>query len=431
MQAIKPDDKLFIKNRQKLYSLLKPGSLAILNSNDEMMRNGDQYFPFRQNSDLYYLTGINQEKTQLILCKDKNEKTRAFLFIREPNPKLETWEGRKLRKEEAMAISGIDEIRFSNDFFEFARDKAFQYEYIYVNLVENPKKQDEYHNMDQRVFRQMQNIFPLHGFERLAPLLEQLRLRKEPEEIKIMQEAITITGNAFQRVLNILKPGIKEHEIEAELTHEFIKSGARGHAYPPIVASGENACYLHYIKNSGSCDEGDLLLLDFGAELSNYAADLSRTIPVNGKYTQRQKDLYLACLDVFYHARDLMAPGITINEINEQVGKYWEEKHISLNLYPRDKTSAPDGTPMWKKYYPHGTSHYLGLDVHDVGKKNIPLAPGMVLSCEPGIYIPDEAIGIRIENDILITETGYRDLMENIPLTPGEIEEIMQTKTNR
>jgi Xaa-Pro aminopeptidase len=300
---------------------------------------------------------------------------------------------------------------------------------IYLNIYENSRFKTDIESRDFRYAKSLKYKFPLHKFERLAPLLTELRIVKEPEEINIMRHACDITGKAFERVLKFTKPGVFEFEVEAELTHEFIRNGAQGHAYYPIVASGENACILHYIENRKRCENGEILLLDFGAEFSNYAADCSRSIPVNGKFTKRQRDLYEATLRVYYKAKAMMIKGASITIINKQVGKLWEEEHIHLGLYTmEDLENENPENPLYTKYFMHGISHFLGLDVHDTGSRYKTLEPGMILTCEPGIYIREEGIGIRLETNVLITEDDPIDLMAHIPIEPDEIEAKMQRK---
>jgi Xaa-Pro aminopeptidase len=419
---------LFEQNRIKLNNKLQAHSVAIVTSNDEMPRNGDQHFPFRQNSDLFYLTGIYQEKTTLVLCPDHpNSNLREILFILKPNIELETWLGKKLTKAEATSYSGIETVMWEEEFEKTLSEIIFANSILYLNLPENFKVSTELKTADWRLTEKLINKFPLHKKQPLAPILTTLRLNKEPEEVNIIRYACQITGKAFNRVLKFVKPGIYEYEIEAEITHEFLKSGAMGHAYSPIVASGENACFLHYITNKSKCKDGEMLLLDFGAEYANYASDCSRTIPVNGKFTPRQLDVYNATLRVFQKARTLMVKGTTITLIQKQVCSLWEEEHIKLGLYTvEDVRRQNPQEPLYSKYYMHGISHFLGLDVHDVGNKNIILEPGMILTCEPGIYIREEGLGIRLENDILITHDEPIDLMQHIPIEAGEIEELMK-----
>lgn len=421
---------LFEQNRIKLNNKLLPNSVAIITSNDEMPRNGDQYFPFRQSSDLFYLTGIMQEKTILVLSPSHpNTRNREILFIIRPNVEMETWHGRKLTKSEAQAISGIETIIWEDEFEHMLPELVYPVETIYLNMPEYLKFKPEVESREKRLEKAISKRFPLHRKERLAPLLTSLRLIKEPEEVNTIRYACQITGKAFDRVLTFVKPGVHEYEVEAEITHEFIRSGANGHAYYPIVATGENACFLHYINNRSVCKDGDLLLLDFGAEYGNYAADCSRTIPVNGRFSKRQKELYAATLRVFDKAKQLMIKGSTITLIQKQVCAFWEEEHVKLGLYSMEELKRQDPEdPLYQKYYMHGISHFLGLDVHDVGSKNMTLEPGMVLTCEPGIYIREEGIGIRLENDILITHGEPIDLMQHIPLVPEEIEESMHKR---
>jgi Xaa-Pro aminopeptidase len=393
-----------------------------------MPRNGDQFFPFRQNSDLFYLTGINQEKTILAICPQHPvPKNREILFIIKPNPTLETWYGKKLTKTEATEISGIENVMWIDEFNYVANDLVYHSEYIYLNHCENARYKSDVESRNYRYLKQFQELYPLHKWERLAPILTDLRIIKEHEEINIIRHASDITAKAFERVLKHVKPGIHEFEIEAEITYEFIKNGSPGHAYYPIVASGENACILHYTDNRKKCENGEILLLDFGAEFSNYAADCSRSIPVNGKFSKRQLDLYNATLRVFNNAKTLMVKGASITIINKQVAKLWEEEHVKLGLYSmQDLREQDPDNPLYSKYFMHGISHFLGLDVHDVGSRGRILEPGMVLTCEPGIYIREEGTGIRLENNILVTEDDPIDLMQHIPIEAEEIEEKMK-----
>ena len=421
---------LFEQNRKELVQKLKNKSVAIVNSNDEMPRNGDQFFQYRQHSDMYYLTGIEQEKTILLLCPEHPlPKNREILFIIRPNPTMETWFGKKLTKTEATELSGVENILYVDEFTPVLDEASSLCDNIYLNLNENPRFKPDVETRDVRFAADMKQKFPLHNYERLAPLITELRLIKKPEEITIMRHACDITGKAFNRILKYVIPGVYEFEVEAEITHEFIKNGARGHAYAPIVASGENACVLHYIENRKICNDGEILLLDFGAEFSNYAADCSRSIPVNGKFTLRQMQLYNATLRVFKKAKALMVKGASITIINKQVGKLWEEEHVKLGLYSLEdlKHQDPD-VPLYTKYFMHGIGHFLGLDVHDTGSRYQTLEPGMVLTCEPGIYVREENVGVRLENNILITEGEPIDLMQNIPIEAEEIEDLMNKK---
>ncbi len=428
MKTIHISPSFFARNRQRLVPSLKSNSLAIVHSNDEMNRTADQYFPFRQNSDLFYLTGINQEKTTLLLAPEMDDESlREILVIRRSNPKLEIWEGHKLTREEAGLISGIKVVKYDDEIDSLLAPIMMQVENVYLNLPEHLKFIPELPVRDLRKGEELMKKFPAHHYERLAPVMRDLRVTKSEEEIGLIREACGITRKAFLDTLQQVRPGMMEYEIEALLTHVFIKEGARGHAYHPIVASGSNACVLHYIDNNATCSDGELLLMDFGAEYGNYAADCTRTFPVNGKFTDRQRDLYNSVLDVFKFARSLMIPGSTINKVHQEVCRKFEKEHIRLGLYSAQEVERQDKeNPLYQQYYMHGTSHFLGLDVHDVGSKDQEFRPGMVLTCEPGIYLPGEQTGIRLENNILITRDGNIDLMKDIPIEPDEIEMIMR-----
>ncbi len=418
---------LFIKNRNKVSEKLLKNSVAILNSNDQMPRNGDQNFTFRQNSDFFYFTGIEQEKSILLIYPDsKIEENKEILFILKPDVNLEIWEGHKLTKKEASEISGIKTVKWLDDFEMTMREIIILSENIYLNSNEYAKFTTEIDSRDLRFISDIKKMFPLHNYQRLAPIITKLRLIKEPEEIELMQKACDITTNAFHRVLKFVKPGVKEYEIEAEITYEFIRNGAGGHAYQPIVASGKDNCVLHYVFNDKVCSDGDLVLMDFGAEYAHYSADTTRTIPVNGKFSQRQKDVYSSVLNVMKNATKLIKKGSTINQINKEVNLLVEEELVKLGLADK-KEIADEKTrnTVRMKYFMHGNSHFMGLDVHDVGYKDTILEPGMVLSCEPGIYISEENIGIRLENDILVTEDGQIDLLANEPVEIDEIEKLM------
>lgn len=430
MRYSKIPRELFVHNRDKLTNKLASSSIALIFGAHQMPRNGDQFFPYRQNSDFFYLTGIEQEKSILLICKDEKVKDlQQVLFILKADKTLETWEGHKLTPDEAREISGIKQIKYIDEFENVLHALLTQVTTLYFNLPEIPKFKPEVQSRDFDFYRKIKGQYPLHVCERLAPLLSELRIKKSKEEIDIIRKACAITRDTFIRILKSIKPGMMEYEIEAIICYEFIRQGAGGHAYPAIVASGKNACALHYTENNKQCQSGDLLLMDFGAEYANYAADLSRTIPVNGKFTKRQRDLYEATLRVLKFARSLMIPGTSINKFHKEVCKKWEEEHIQLGLYTaKDVQNHKGENPLWFNYFMHGTSHFLGLDVHDTGTRDTIFEPGMVLTCEPGIYIPDEGIGIRIENNILITEHGNIDLMEDIPFEVDEIESLMGSR---
>lgn len=427
MKTVSISPSLFTRNRQRLVHALKPNSLAIFHANDELIRSADQYYPYRQDPDLFYLTGINQEKTMLLIAPDHPDASlREVLFIRKPDLKLETWEGHKLTPEEASAISGIKTIRYTDDYQGLLATMMMLAEQVYLNLPEQAKFIPELPNRNLRFGLALKQQFPAHSYTRLSPIMRNLRMVKSDEEIALMREACNITHESFLQVLGTLAPGMMEYEVEAEITHVFLRKGARGHAYAPIIASGINACSLHYNSNSSICVDGDLLLMDFGAEYGNYAADCSRTIPVNGRFTGRQRSLYLSVLEVFRYACSLMKPGNTIQQIHAEVCKRFSAEHLKLGLYTREALAGETAdNPLYLQYYMHGTSHHLGLDVHDTGNKETELKPGMVITCEPAIYIREEKTGIRLENDILITSRGNEDLMKDIPVDPDAIEEIM------
>ena len=429
MKKVSIDKSLFIKNRGKITNKLKSNSLAIVTSNDELIRSGDQHFSFRQNSDLFYLTGLEQEKCVLTFCQDHpDENLREIIFTIKPNEQLETWTGHKYSKQEVQDISGIKTVKWIDDFDMTLRDLALNSEHIYINLNEYTKYESPVFYRDQRIAQNLKEQFPLHHYHRLAPIITQSRLVKEKEEIELLQRACDITNAAFHRVLKFVKPGVKEYEVEAEMTHEFITKGGRGHAYQPIVGSGKNALVLHYIENSDECKDGDLLLMDFGAEYGNYAADCTRTIPVNGKFTDRQKVCYEAVLRVQQEAIKMYVPGNTIDKVNKAVFKLMEKELIKLGLLKQEEVDKqnPD-QPLYAKYLMHGIAHFIGLDVHDVGGKYELFKKGMVLTCEPGLYIKEEGIGIRIENNIMVDDNPV-DLMAAIPREVDEIERLMSKK---
>jgi Xaa-Pro aminopeptidase len=421
---------LFAKNREKLFAKLPENSLAIINSNDEMPRNGDQLFKFRQNSDLFYLTGINQPKTILLISTDNpNENYREILFTTQPTELFSTWYGHQADKNELTSISGIKNIMWLEDFEITLKDLLINAENVFLSSNEYIKFIPDFPDRNHRFTLELKEKYPLHSYKRLAPILAGLRLIKEPEEIAAIQKACDITAKAFERVLKQTKPDIYEFQIEAEISYEFTVNAADAHAYYPIIASGENACTLHYIENRGICKNGDLLLMDFGCEINNYASDCSRTIPVNGKFTERQKACYQSVLTVYNEILTHFVVGNTIDNLNKETNRLIEKELVKLGLFSEaDIISQNIGTPLFKKYFMHGVSHFLGLDVHDVGSKQIQFQEGMILTCEPGIYIKEEKMGIRLENDILITKDGPVNLMKNIPMEIEEIEKIMQNR---
>lgn len=419
--------QLFIDNRAKFSKHLKSGSLALFFSNDILPTNADGSFGFVQNSDLFYLTGIDQEDTILLLFPDvKDGKHKEVLFIKETNETIAIWEGAKLTKQQATEVSGIDHIYWYHEFEKIFKTLVFQAEYIYLNSNEHTRRYIDMETAQSRFNQQIMAQYPLHKIERSAPIMHQIRAIKHPIEIELIQEACNITEKGFRRLLNFVKPGVMEYEIEAELIHEFVRNRSRGFAYGPIIASGFNACVLHYVDNNKPCQDGDVLLLDVAAEYANYASDLTRAIPVNGKYTKRQKEVYNAVLRVMKGAKTMLKVGNTFEKYNLAVGELMTEELLKLGLLKTEEVKNQNPAwPAYKKYFMHGTSHFMGLDVHDVGFFYEPMQAGMVFTCEPGIYIREENLGIRIENDILITETGQDDLMKNIPIEADEIEALM------
>ncbi len=420
MRYKKINSAFFKNNRKRLFDLLPDKSIVILFSANEQHRNGDQNYPYRQNSDFFYFTGIEQEKSIIILQKSKN-KTTETLFILKPNPKLETWEGKKLRKQETKNISKTDTIFYLNDFPEYFKKSIEQQKHIFANVDNKKQLASKIKQVTDIKTNEIFATLKNKQFEKIDKFSTNLRLIKQPEEIKLIKQAIKITEKAFKRVLKTVKSNLKEYELEAELIYEFTKNGAANHSFAPIVASGKNACSLHYTKNDATLKNGDLVLLDFGCEYANYASDCSRTIPVNGKYTKRQKAIYNAVLRIQQKAIKLYTPGNTINIINNYVNKLMIDELIKLNLI--DKNSKQKETDL-KKYFMHGTAHFMGLDVHDVGGKDVKFKKGMILTCEPGIYIKNENIGIRIENDILVDNTPV-DLMSDIPSDIETIEKFI------
>lgn len=419
--------ELFIENRKRFASKMEPGATAIFNSNDEMPRCGDANFLFRQQSDIYYLSGIDQEQTVLIISPNcPLPQYREVLFLRKTNEHIAVWEGHKYTKEEARAASGINSIFWLEDMDAIMTVIVNHSDSIYLNLNENDRFSSQVPYRDLRFAQEFIKTHPSHRICRSAPILATLRSIKSELEINAMKEAMRITELAFRRVLAFTKPGVMEYEIEAEITHEFLRNRATGHAYTPIIASGPSACVLHYNDNNQACKDGDVILMDFGAEYANYAADLTRCIPVNGKFTKRQKDVYNAVLRVMRAATSMLMPGNTIENYHKEVGHVMEQELVGLGLLTKEEVKNQNpANPAYKRYFMHGTSHFLGLDVHDIGDRYAPMQAGMVFTCEPGIYIPEEGIGIRLENDILLSNNGPIDLMASIPLEADDIEALM------
>jgi len=429
MKYLPIDKNLFIQNRQRLAEKLKLRSLAVLNANDIMPTSADGTRSFIQNTDIFYLSGIDQEESILIIFPDANEeKSKEVLFIRETNDELVIWQGAKYSKEEAAAISGIQTIYWTKEFERVFKSLVFEAERLYLNTNEHLRAEIFVETRDARFIKWCMATYPLHRYDRLAPIMHELRAVKSNIEIELIKQACNISEKAFQRALRFIKPGMWEFEIEAEIYHEFLSHRSRGPAFEPIIASGPNTCILHYVKNNRQCKDGDLLLMDLGAEYANYASDLTRTVPVNGKFTPRQKEVYSAVLRVQQAAIQMLRPGNSLDEYNKEVGRIMEGELIGLGLLnAKDIKNQNREEPLYKTYFMHGASHHLGLDVHDYGNKYRKFEEGMVFTCEPGIYIKKESIGIRLENDILLTKDGPADLTKNVPVEADDIEDLMNT----
>jgi len=423
------DSQLFINNRKRFITELKANSLAIFNSNDIMPTNADSTMAFKQNSDLFYLTGIEQEESILLICPAFYDKPkREILFLRQPNEHLEKWYGHKLTKEEARSISGIETILWLEDF-----NAVFHHlmvmggvENVYLNSNEHYRSDVVVETRDARFIDWCKKKYPLHTYQRVAPLLSKLRRIKQKQEIDLIQKACDITEKGFRRVLKFTKPGVKEYEIEAEYVHEFISHNSKGFAYTPIIASGKDNVVLHYIENNKECKAGDLILLDVAAEYANYNSDLTRTIPINGKFTARQKEVYNAVLHIQREAMKMLRPSVVFFDYQKEIEKLMQAELVKLKLITDTdiKNQNPEN-PAFRKYFYHGTSHMLGLDVHDVGNMHDNVQVGSVWTVEPGIYIKEEGFGIRLENNVVIGEKENFDLMRNIPIEADEIETLM------
>ena len=422
-------NSLFTINRKNFVSRTKRGSIAIFHANDEYPVSGDQSFPFKQNPDFFYLTGIDQEQSILILYPDcPNKAYKEVLFLRQTNEHIAIWEGHKYTKEEARLASGIENVYWLHEYDTILHSIINYAEHIYINTNENDRYTHTVPYRDLRMYEALKQKYPLHKYERSALILRDLRVVKSSIEVELTQKACDITNDAFTRVLKFIKPGVAEYEIEAEITHEFLRQRATGHAYHPIIASGKNAVVLHYIDNNQVCNDGDVILFDFGAQYANYNADMSRSVPVNGRFTRRQRAVYDAVLRVMREASKMIVAGTVLNDYHDEVGKIMTSELIGLKLLDKHDVAKQDANaPLYKKYFMHGTSHHLGLDVHDFASRYKSFEVGNILTCEPGIYIQEEGLGIRIENNILITEDGNRDLMINIPIEADHLEEIMNS----
>ena len=421
---------LFTRNRQNLRGLLKPSSIVILHANDIYPTNADGSMAFKQNSDLFYLTGVDQEDTVLVLMPDAGDpKEREILFVKETSELIAIWEGQKLTKEKATEVSGIERIEWAHSFESFLHRWVPQMDHIYLSTNEHLRASVAVETRNARFIKQCQERYPLHRYERLAPLMHRLRIIKDAEEIRLLQHACDITEAGFRRLLGFIKPGVGEWEIEAELLHEFVRRGSRGFAYAPIIGSGKNACVLHYVENDQICQDGQMILLDVAAEYAGWNSDLTRTVPVNGRFTPRQRAVYDAVLRVFRGANEILRPGNTPLDYQKAVVEMMDRELVGLGLYTAQeaKDQGPE-KPLLKKYFMHSTSHPLGLDVHDVSPPHEPFGEGMVFTIEPGIYIREEGLGVRLENDIVIGKDKNFDLMGNIPIEAEEIEELMQKR---
>jgi Xaa-Pro aminopeptidase len=422
------DSNLFVKNRKKFTAQMKPKSIAVFNSNDIYPIGADSTLPFEQSRDLFYLCGADQEETILLLFPDAMDpKHREILFVRETNDHIAVWEGAKLTKEKATEVSGIETVYWLTDFDKVFFDLMTEADTIYFNTNEHYRQAVETQTREDRFIEKCKKEYPAHQWAKSNPILQEIRGIKEPEEIAIMQTACDITEKGFRRILEFVKPGVWEYEIEAEFLHEFVRNRSKGYAYAPIIAAGKNANVLHYLENNQQVKDGDMILLDLAAEYANYSSDMTRTIPANGRFTDRQKQVYSAVLRVKNEATKMLVPGVIWAEFHKEVGKIMTSELIGLGLL--DKADVQNENPDWpayKKYFMHGTSHHIGLNTHDYGELKTPMKPNMVFTVEPGIYIPDEGMGIRLEDDVVIQETGEPfNLMRNIPIEIEEIEELM------
>ena len=422
--------QIFIDNRKRFKSLMEPNSLAIFHSNDIYPTSADGTMPFKQATDILWLSGVDQEDSVLVIFPDaKRDEDKELLFLTETNDLIAVWEGEKLTKKEAFEVSGIQTVYWLSEFDTIMKSLMSQTENVYLFTQEHLRRNTPVETREMRLNAELKTIYPNHNYKRSAPFLNKLRAVKTALEIEVMKIAAEITAAGFNRVLKFLKPNCWEHEIEAEFIHEFVKRRSRGFAYSPIIGSGSNACVLHYLENNKQCISGDLVLIDVGAEYANYACDVTRCFPVNGKFTDRQREVYESVLRVEKASIELLKPGAVLSDYHKRVGDIMTKELINLNLLSQEEVDNQNPSwPAYKKYFMHGTSHYLGLDVHDYGLwDGSPMEAGMVFTCEPGIYIPEEGIGIRIEDDILITSNGYINLTKEIPKEVSEIEAAMKT----
>lgn len=420
--------KLYTQNRARFAKQMKPNSIAIFVANPVLSENSDAVYAYKANSDVTWLSGVTQEKTMVILYPDNADiSAREVLVVQRPNEMLEKWNGHLLRKDEATAISGVDNIQFVDSIDAQIQLWMHHADHVYLDTNENDRIGGDTFRTDLLFVHQFMKQYPLHRYERAARIMKELRAIKTKEEVELVQRAVDITHQAFLRVCRFVEPGVMEYEIEAEITHEFIRNRATRHAYGAIIASGDRARTLHYVDNNQECKAGELLLMDFGAEYGNYNADLSRTIPVSGKFTKRQKEVYNACLNVHNYCKSILKPGINYAAYIDMVNKEMEKQLVGIGLISKtDLKNQDPANPAYRKYFYHGIGHHLGLDVHDIGTRNEPVKEGMLFTIEPGIYIEEEQMGIRIENNYWLTKTGSKDLFKGIPITVEEIEAAMK-----
>jgi len=422
------DSKIFIQNRNRFVAKMQKNSIAIIVSNDEYPLNGDALHGFKQNTELFWLTGIEQEGSMVILYPDNPDpKYREVLVLVRPQELKEIWDGKRLRANEATAISGMKTIVWLDVLDAPLQQWVHLADSIYLDSNENDRKNTLLRTNEYRFIDEMKARFPLHNYLRAAKLMKELRAVKTKEEVAVIQKAIDITEVAFRRLLQFIKPGVHEYEIEAEIYHSFLSQRATGVAYHSIIASGDNARTLHYNSNNNVCKDGELVLMDFGAEYGGYCADLTRTVPVNGKFSKRQKQVYNACLHLHDYAKSILKPGISILNYTDKVGEEATKQFLKIGLLGKSDVKNEDAeNRAYRKYLYHGISHHLGLDVHDLGTRTAPISAGMVFTIEPGIYIKEEKMGVRIENNVWITKTGNQDLMKTMPIKAEEIEALMR-----
>ena len=422
------NSSLYISNRKKFSEKMLEGTLAVFNSNDIYPISADSTMPFQQHRDILYLSGVDQEESILLIFPNaSNPAHREILFLKETSDLIAIWEGEKLTKETAFLTSGIKTVYWLSQFPAIFKQLMSEAQGIYLNTNEHLRANTEVETREDRFISKVRQDYPAHIVHKAAPIMHKIRSVKDAIELELMQRACKITEASILRLLKFIKPGVWEYEIEAELAHEFLRNRSKGFAYTPIIASGKNACVLHYIENNQLCKDGEVILLDIGAEYANYSSDLTRCIPVNGRFTARQKEVYNAVLHVKTEAEKLLVPGTIMAEYHKKVGILMEEQLVNLGLISMDdiKNQKADW-PAYKKYFMHGTSHFIGLDTHDVGLWHEPISEGMVFTCEPGIYIPEEGLGIRLEDDLVVQKSGAPfNLMKDIPLQADHIEELM------